>query len=297
MATTVPTLICPQGHGPGVPGSRFCNFCGVPLLPASSEGAARFAAPAPRRPHRPQASSPSARFAAATRTADPPIVCAEMWMAAPSASRLPVGSFGLSVGARRSGNDQAAKNLRAPQRRAPPQTRWAGRGSNRPTTAFASAQAVARRVEAGGSRGAHSRVPRMPDVYVRAIPKWNTYTFGSDTSAFIVLGTAILTNFQNDELLFVLAREMGHCRAGHALWKTVTALHRWRRRSARRPALQRSVERDQPIQLIQGAVEIHCWRGRANRRSPPTAPGCSPSGTRPWLAVFCWPGRSVLPGC
>ncbi len=64
-------------------------------------------------------------------------------------------------------------------------------------------------------------VPRMPDVYVSGDHMWDTYTFGSDTSSFIVLGTAILTNFHDDDLLFVLAREMGHCRAGHALWKTV----------------------------------------------------------------------------
>ncbi len=64
-------------------------------------------------------------------------------------------------------------------------------------------------------------VPRMPDVYVSADSMWNTFTFGSDNSSFIVLGTAILTNFKDDDLLFVLAREMGHCRAGHALWKTV----------------------------------------------------------------------------
>ena len=64
-------------------------------------------------------------------------------------------------------------------------------------------------------------VPYMPDVYVSGDSMWNTYTFGSDNSSFIVLGTAILTNFHNDDLLFVLAREMGHCRAGHALWKTV----------------------------------------------------------------------------
>ena len=64
-------------------------------------------------------------------------------------------------------------------------------------------------------------LPKMPDVYISGDSQWNTYTYGTDTSAFIVLGTAILTNFQNDELLFVLAREMGHCRAGHALWKTV----------------------------------------------------------------------------
>jgi Zn-dependent protease with chaperone function len=64
-------------------------------------------------------------------------------------------------------------------------------------------------------------VPYMPDVYVSGDSMWNTYTFGSDKSSFIVLGTAILTNFHDDDLLFVLAREMGHCRAGHALWKTV----------------------------------------------------------------------------
>jgi Zn-dependent protease with chaperone function len=64
-------------------------------------------------------------------------------------------------------------------------------------------------------------VPYMPDVYVSGDSMWNTYTFGSDSSSFIVLGTAMLTNFHDDDLLFVLAREMGHCRAGHALWKTV----------------------------------------------------------------------------
>jgi predicted Zn finger-like uncharacterized protein len=64
-------------------------------------------------------------------------------------------------------------------------------------------------------------LPKMPDVYISGDSQWNTYTYGTDTSAFIVLGTAILNNFQNDDLLFVLAREMGHCKAGHALWKTV----------------------------------------------------------------------------
>ena len=65
-------------------------------------------------------------------------------------------------------------------------------------------------------------LPKMPDVYVAGDQMWNTYTFGSDTGSFIVLGTAILTNFQGDELLFMLAREMGHCCAGHSLWKTVS---------------------------------------------------------------------------
>lgn len=64
-------------------------------------------------------------------------------------------------------------------------------------------------------------MPYMPDVYVSGERMWDTFTFGSDTSSFIVLGTAIVTNFQGEDLLFVLSREMGHCRAGHALWKTV----------------------------------------------------------------------------
>ncbi len=65
-------------------------------------------------------------------------------------------------------------------------------------------------------------LPKMPDVYISGDQMWNTYTYGTETSSFIVLGTSHLINFANDEMLFVLAREMGLCRAGHALWKTVT---------------------------------------------------------------------------
>ena len=61
----------------------------------------------------------------------------------------------------------------------------------------------------------------MPDIYVSGNPAWDATTYGSDTNAFIVIGSALLMNFKADELLFLFAREMGHCRAGHALWKTV----------------------------------------------------------------------------
>lgn len=64
-------------------------------------------------------------------------------------------------------------------------------------------------------------MPYMPEVYVSGDRMWDAMTFGSDASAFIVLGTALVTNFKGEDLLFLLAREMGHCRAGHALWKTV----------------------------------------------------------------------------
>jgi Zn-dependent protease with chaperone function len=61
----------------------------------------------------------------------------------------------------------------------------------------------------------------MPDVYISGEKMWDVTTYGSDKSAFIVVGTALINNFQGDDLLFLLAREIGHCRAGHALWKTL----------------------------------------------------------------------------
>ena len=60
----------------------------------------------------------------------------------------------------------------------------------------------------------------LPELYVSGEQMWDATTLGTDNSAFIVLGS-VLTNFKGDDLLFVLGREMGHVRAGHALWKTV----------------------------------------------------------------------------
>lgn len=61
----------------------------------------------------------------------------------------------------------------------------------------------------------------MPDVYLSGERSWDCLTFGSDTDSFVVIGSALAGNFQDADMLFLLAREMGHCRAGHALWKTV----------------------------------------------------------------------------
>jgi predicted Zn finger-like uncharacterized protein len=99
-------------------------------------------------------------------------------------------------------------------------------------------------------------LPSMPDVYVSGDSQWNTYTFGSDSSAFIVLGTAILNNFQNDEMLFVLAREMGHCRAGHALWKTVTRFIAGDSTAMHGLLSNGLINAIHPMQLIQGTVEL-----------------------------------------
>lgn len=64
-------------------------------------------------------------------------------------------------------------------------------------------------------------MPYMPDVYVSGELMWDCRTYGSDKDSFIIMGSALATNFRGPELLFLFSREMGHCRTGHALWKTV----------------------------------------------------------------------------
>ena len=64
-------------------------------------------------------------------------------------------------------------------------------------------------------------MPTMPDIYVSGDKMWEAVTYGSDRSAFVLIGTALINSYRGDDLLFMLAREMGHCRVGHALWKTV----------------------------------------------------------------------------
>ncbi|HQZ96318.1 MAG TPA: M48 family metallopeptidase [Pyrinomonadaceae bacterium] len=61
----------------------------------------------------------------------------------------------------------------------------------------------------------------MPDIYLSGDRPWDCLTFGSDKNSFIVIGSAVAGNFQGVDMLYLLAREMGHCKAGHALWKTV----------------------------------------------------------------------------
>lgn len=62
-------------------------------------------------------------------------------------------------------------------------------------------------------------MPYIPEIYVSGEQMWDCLTLGSNDRAFIVIGS-VLTYFKDDDLLFILAREMGHCRAGHAMWKT-----------------------------------------------------------------------------
>ncbi|MEZ5960609.1 MAG: M48 family metalloprotease [Hyphomonadaceae bacterium] len=63
----------------------------------------------------------------------------------------------------------------------------------------------------------------LPEIYISGEQMWDSVTMGSQTSSFIALGS-VLTNFRGNDLLFLIGREMGHAKAGHALWNTVVNL-------------------------------------------------------------------------
>jgi Zn-dependent protease with chaperone function len=295
MATIAPPLICPQGHGPGVPGSRFCTFCGTvlvaPLAPAQS---------APANPAQPIATAPPAASgwqpvnngpAQATTAAPAQATAAPQWQSAPATAiqppqwqpapvaPVPPPSSGPIPAPSSTQAAPIVANQPVPCKTCHntgaglgddvlvcPECSWLrpllpGYKLDRSVFLWAqdgqamthlqsisalhtAAKSVSEKVGRpwiestfNGIRLGPRQFPdiwirgvlaarilgltRMPDVYISGDSQWNTYTYGTDTSAFIVLGTAILNNFQNDDLLFVLAREMGHCKAGHALWKTV----------------------------------------------------------------------------
>ena len=298
MATTAPALICPQGHGSGVAGSRFCTFCGASLVAATSSGQAPVA-PGQSVPANPVAAQPAnggwqpvnSGPAQANSAAPAPNSPAAPWQPAPATSTQPPPGAPWQPPAR-STTAQAPPAVSTPTqvpaslatKQAPCKTcgntgaglseetlvcaecgwlrpllpgytldrsvfLWAQDGqamtklqsiSALHTAAKSISEKVGRPWIESTFNGIRlgprqfpdiwvravlaARIlglPKMPDVYISGDSQWNTYTYGTDTSAFVVLGTAILNNFQNDDLLFVLAREMGHCRAGHALWKTV----------------------------------------------------------------------------
>lgn len=97
----------------------------------------------------------------------------------------------------------------------------------------------------------------MPDVYLSGDRAWDCLTFGTNRDSFIVVGSALAGNFQGVDMLFLLAREMGHCRAGHALWKTVIRFFLGEQGPAKgflAGGMFKAIFN--PTQLITGAIEM-----------------------------------------
>jgi Zn-dependent protease with chaperone function len=59
-----------------------------------------------------------------------------------------------------------------------------------------------------------------PDLFIASSPEINALTFGADRP-FIVINSALVDLLDEDELLAVLAHELGHVKAGHALYRSI----------------------------------------------------------------------------
>jgi Zn-dependent protease with chaperone function len=99
-------------------------------------------------------------------------------------------------------------------------------------------------------------MPYMPDIYISGERMWDAVTYGTDDRSFVMLGTGLASNFQGEDLLFILAREMGHCRAGHALWKTVIHFLMGEQGPRKGRMANGILSALNPFNLVEGALEM-----------------------------------------
>jgi len=64
----------------------------------------------------------------------------------------------------------------------------------------------------------------MPDIFITQDPYVNAYTIGDDKKAIIILTSALVDNYDDQELMFVIGHEMGHIKSKHVLYNTLVNL-------------------------------------------------------------------------
>lgn len=104
----------------------------------------------------------------------------------------------------------------------------------------------------------------LPELYISGEQMWDCMTLGSDTQAFIVVGS-VLTNFKDADLRYVLGREMGRVAAGHALWKTVLQFVSGRNHGNRTIMGNGVLQLLNPGKLIESAIDapLMAWARHA----------------------------------
>ncbi|HZT43961.1 MAG TPA: M48 family metallopeptidase [Chthonomonadaceae bacterium] len=264
-AVCSPVMICPNGHGSATsPGNRFCTLCGAALVAVNTAPPPVYAAPgAPIFQAVPIAVAPMPAPPCpccggdGSRLAQDLVVCPQCrWLqplapgysvdpsafqwAQDSAAMAKLRAFAPLHAFARSVSDKAGR-------------RWVETsfnavrlGENQLPALYAQAVRAARLLG----------MPAMPDVYICGDRMWEAATYGSDNSAFIILGTALVNNFRDEDLLFLLAREMGHCRAGHALWKTVGTFLLGQQGPRKGMMDKGLVGLLNPDKLVEGALEV-----------------------------------------
>jgi Zn-dependent protease with chaperone function len=97
-------------------------------------------------------------------------------------------------------------------------------------------------------------LPYLPEIYISGEEMWSSKTLGSESRAFVALGSVLL-NFKPADLLFLLGREMGHARAGHALWRTVLEFAAGRGQGNKTIMGEGVLQFLNPAKLLESAIE------------------------------------------
>ena len=258
-----PALHCPNGHGPFAPASQFCTICGMRLPAAGPLAGPPLAVPPMVAGAPPVIGAPIAPVVCATCGGDPTSLQAGVDIC-PACRRLrPLApGYGVNPAAFQWAQDGAAM---AKLRSVGPINAAARAISDRVGRKWIEATFNAVRLSEKQLPTVYANavlaarilgMPAMPDVYVSGDRMWDSATYGSEHSAFILLGSALLTNFQGADQLFLLAREMGHCRAGHALWKTVIRFLLGEQGPRRGLAGAGVLSALNPAHLVEGALEL-----------------------------------------
>ena len=93
----------------------------------------------------------------------------------------------------------------------------------------------------------------MPEVYISGERMWDVYALGGYGGSFISIGS-VLINFKPKDLLFLIAREMGHVRAGHVYWNTAMQFLMGETRSQTTILGQGVLQFLNPTKLVESAI-------------------------------------------
>ncbi len=99
----------------------------------------------------------------------------------------------------------------------------------------------------------------MPEVYISGERMWDVYSLGGYGGSFISIGS-VLINFKPKDLLFLIAREMGHVRAGHVYWNTAMQFLMGQTRSQTTILGQGVLQFLNPTKLVESAMEAPLMR-------------------------------------
>lgn len=99
----------------------------------------------------------------------------------------------------------------------------------------------------------------MPEVYVSGERMWDVFSLGGYGGSFISIGS-VLINFKPDDLMFLIAREMGHIRAGHVFWNTAMQFLKGKSRGQATILGEGVLQFLNPAKLVESAIDAPLMR-------------------------------------